>query len=91
MQKSKGKLRSHGRKLKKPIRKSGITKYLQEFKIGEKVCIDIDPSHHSGMPLPRFQGRIGKIKGKQGHAYKVEITDGGLTKTLIVDPAHLKR
>ena len=91
MQKSQGKLRKHGRKLRRPIRKRGISRYLQEFEVGEKVCIDIDSSEHLGMPLPRFQGRTAEVKGKQGKAYLVEIRDGNSTKTLIVNPVHLKR
>ncbi|MCD6414219.1 MAG: 50S ribosomal protein L21e [Candidatus Diapherotrites archaeon] len=91
MQKSKGKLRGHGRKLRRPVRKTGITKHLQEFKVGEKVCIDIDSSRRPVAPLPKFQGRMGEIEGKQGTAYKVKIKDGGLTKTLLVDSVHLKR
>ncbi|MCD4740085.1 50S ribosomal protein L21e [archaeon] len=91
MQKSQGKLRKHGRKIKRPIRKKGITVHLQEFKMGEKVCINIDSSEHSGMPIPKFQGQTAEIKGKQGKAYLVEIKDGNMTKTLIVKPSHLKR
>ena len=91
MQKSKGKLRSHGRGLRKDIRKVGISRHLQEFKEGEKVSIDIDSSEHSGMPLPRYQGRTAEVKRKQGMAYLVEIKDGGKAKTLVVHPAHLKR
>ncbi|MCD6411819.1 MAG: 50S ribosomal protein L21e [Thermoplasmata archaeon] len=68
-----------------------ITRALQEFEIGEKVCIDIDPSFHKGMPHPRFQGYTGEIEGKQGNAYKVGIRDGGKHKVLIVLPEHLKR
>ncbi|HEC94793.1 MAG TPA: 50S ribosomal protein L21e [Thermoplasmatales archaeon] len=68
-----------------------ITRALQEFEIGEKVCIDIDPSVHKGMPHPRFQGYTGEVEGKQGDAYKVGITVGKKHKTLLVLPEHLKR
>lgn len=91
MQKSKGKLRSHGRGLRRPIRKKGISAHLQEFKEGEKVSIAIDSSEHSGMPLPRYQGRTAEVKGKQGEAYIVAVKDGGKTKTFIINPVHLKR
>jgi large subunit ribosomal protein L21e len=91
MKKSKGKLSKHGRQLKKPVRKQGISKHLREFDKGDVVHIDIDSSVHSGMPAPRLQGRTATIKGKQGRAYKVELTDGKARKQLIVDPAHLKR
>lgn len=68
-----------------------ITRALQEFEIGEKVCIDIDPSVHKGMPHPRFQGYTGEVEGKQGDAYKVGIRVGKKHKTLLVLPEHLKR
>ncbi|RLF46372.1 MAG: 50S ribosomal protein L21e [Thermoplasmata archaeon] len=68
-----------------------ITRALQEFEIGEKVCIDIDPSFHKGMPHPRFQGYTGEVEGKQGNAYKVGIKVGDKHKTLLVLPEHLKR
>ncbi|HDO19489.1 MAG TPA: 50S ribosomal protein L21e [Thermoplasmatales archaeon] len=80
------------RKLRKRVReRSPITKGLQKFEIGEKVCIDIDPSFHKGMPHPRYQGYTGEIEGKQGDAYKVNITVGKKQKTLLVFPEHLKR
>ena len=90
MQKSKGKLRKHGKQLKRPIRKKGISSHLQEFSKGDKVSININSSVHSGMPKPRLQGRTGEIKRKQGKAYVVELKEGGTTKQLIVNPAHLK-
>ncbi|MCD6467966.1 MAG: 50S ribosomal protein L21e [Thermoplasmata archaeon] len=68
-----------------------ITRALQEFEIGEKVCIDVDPSMHKGMPHPRFQGYTGEVEGKQGDAYKVGITVGKKHKTLLVLPEHLKK
>ena len=91
MQKSKGKFRKHGRKLKRPIRNKGISRYLQELKIGDRVGIDIDSSEHSAMPPPRFQGRTGQVKRKQGRAYVIKILDGHMPKTLIVSPAHLRK
>jgi large subunit ribosomal protein L21e len=80
--------------LRKKISERGtysITRSLQEFEIGEKVGIDIDPAIHKGMPHPRFQGCIGEIEGRQGEAYLVGIRDGKKHKTLIVRPEHLRR
>jgi large subunit ribosomal protein L21e len=42
------------------------------------------------MPHPRYKGRIGKIIGKRGKSYIVEITDGNKVKKLISRPEHLK-
>ncbi|MEM1578624.1 MAG: 50S ribosomal protein L21e [Archaeoglobaceae archaeon] len=81
-----------GRKLKKDIREKGINlrKFLQEFKIGQKVIISIEPASQKGMPHPRYQGRSGIVIGQRGRAYLVQIKDGGKLKTLISRPEHLK-
>jgi large subunit ribosomal protein L21e len=42
------------------------------------------------MPYRRFQGLTATIVGQQGRAYLLEITDGGLKKTVISRPQHLK-
>ncbi|RLF28594.1 MAG: 50S ribosomal protein L21e [Thermoplasmata archaeon] len=88
-------IRSKSRNIlrKRPREKgiSSITRALQEFKIGERVNIDIDPSIHKGMPHPRFQGFTGSIEGMQGEAYLVGIDVGKKHKTLIVRPEHLRR
>ncbi|MEM5836408.1 MAG: 50S ribosomal protein L21e [Candidatus Aenigmatarchaeota archaeon] len=67
-----------------------ITKFLQEFNIGQKVVIDQEPSSQKGMPHSRYKGRVGKIIGKRGKSYIVEITDGNKVKKLISRPEHLK-
>lgn len=80
------------KKLRLKVReRKPITRALQEFEIGEKVCIDIDPSFHRGMPHPRYQGLTGEVEGKQGNAYKVGVYVGSKHKTLIVFPEHLKK
>ncbi|RLF32222.1 MAG: 50S ribosomal protein L21e [Thermoplasmata archaeon] len=94
VKRSKG-IRSKSRKiLRKKPRERGIksiTRALQEFEEGETVSIVIDPAVHKGMPHVRFQGRTGKIEGKQGEAYLVGINDGKKHKTLIVRSEHLRR
>ena len=64
---------------------------VEEYEAGEKVHLKIDPSVHKGRFHPRFDGQTGEIEGSQGRAYKVLITDGGKEKTLISNPAHLRR
>ncbi|MEM5871800.1 MAG: 50S ribosomal protein L21e [Candidatus Aenigmatarchaeota archaeon] len=88
---TKGFRRSTRQRLKKKVReKFKVTPYLQEFKPSEKVVIKIDPSSHKGMPYPKFKGMIGKVKGKRGEAYLVEIRVGNKLKTIIARPEHLK-
>lgn len=63
---------------------------VQEFDEGQMVHLAIDPSVSDGRFHPRFSGHTGRVLGTQGRAYKVEITDGGKDKTIIVKPAHLR-
>jgi len=78
--------------LKKRIREKGITlrKFLQEFEIGQRVLIDIEPASQKGVPHPRYQGRSGIVVGKRGRAFLVQIKDGSKVKTLISRPEHLR-
>ncbi|MEM3411727.1 MAG: 50S ribosomal protein L21e [archaeon] len=85
-------VRSKTRGLRKNIREKGmppLTKLLQEFNIGEKVHIKIDPSVHIGMPFRRFNGLTGTVIGKQGSCYLVEIKDQEKIKSVLAHPAHL--
>jgi large subunit ribosomal protein L21e len=88
-------MKSHGprRRTREKFRKSKrtpISKFLREFKIGDKVVIDIESSSQGGMPFRRFQGLPGEIVGKRGRAYFVKIKDGGKIKKIISNPEHLK-
>lgn len=62
---------------------------IQEYDDGTKVHLDIDPSVNDGRFHPRFNGHTGTVVGKQGSAFKVEITDGTKDKVLIVGAPHL--
>jgi large subunit ribosomal protein L21e len=67
-----------------------ITKFLQEFRIGQDVIISLEPSSQKGMPFPRFKGKIGKIVGKRGSSYLVEVNDGNMMKIIVSRPEHLR-
>ncbi len=66
-------------------------KYLREFDVGDKVVIDVEPSERRGMPHRRYQGKVGVVVGKRGHAYLVDVKLGNKVKHLIVLPVHLKK
>jgi len=90
VRKSKGKRRGTRRKLKRGVRdKFKVTPYLQEFRIGEKVVINLNPSSHRGFPDPVFQGRVGEVIEKRGRAYVIEVKVGDKTKKIIAAPEHL--
>ncbi len=81
-------------KLKNDARNRGASppqRSVQQFDDGEKVHLKLDPSVPKGQFHPRFNGRTGTVVGQQGRAFKVEIEDGSVSKTLIAAPAHLRR
>ncbi len=79
------------RKANREKGKISLSRYLQDFKIGEKVKLSIEPAIQNGMYHPRFYGRNGIVKYRQGKCYGVVISDGGKQKTLIVHPVHLQK
>ena len=88
--KSRGRRAGTRSKLKKSRReKFTVTKYLREFDIGSYVAIVIDPSSQK-QPFHRFHGLTGKIIGKRGRAYIVEVRDGNKIKQVFAKPEHLK-
>ena len=81
-------------KFRRNIRDRGkvsIRKYLQSFKVWEKVSLSANPSVHKGLYFARFHSSKGTIKRKRGECYIVEIKDKTKTKNLIVHPVHLSK
>jgi large subunit ribosomal protein L21e len=88
-------LRHRTRKLlKKKIREKGavppLSRILIEYRIGDKVYIDVDPAIHGGMPHRRYIGKVGKVVGFRGRAMIVKVEVGSKTKKLILLPEHVK-
>lgn len=73
-----------------PSVRPAITKFLQEFEVGQNVAIEPEPSSQKGMPYPKFKGFIGKVTARRGRSYIVEINVGNSKKTIISRPEHLK-
>ncbi|MEM2904809.1 MAG: 50S ribosomal protein L21e [Candidatus Bathyarchaeia archaeon] len=67
-----------------------LTRVLAQYKPGDKVVFDINPSVHKGMPHRRYHGMMGVILEKRGRAYAVETTVGSAKKTVIARPEHIK-
>lgn len=89
--------KSHGPKVKtrkkltqKPGYRPPITKFLQDFQIGQNVAIDPEPSSHKGMPHSKFKGLAGKVIAKRGRSYVVKIRVGNSKKVVISRPEHLR-
>lgn len=93
MKRSKG-LRNRTRhKLCRDTRRAGVlpvSRMMQDFKVGRKVSIVIEPSIHKGQPHPRFHGAGGVVVKKEGGSYLVEIKDGNARKRVVAKPVHLR-
>jgi large subunit ribosomal protein L21e len=94
MPSSNGPLHGTRNKLKNKPRDRGTSppqRQVEQYEPGEKVHLRIDPSVPKGRFHPRFNGHTGEIEASQGRAYKVTIVDGSKEKTVIANPAHLRR
>jgi large subunit ribosomal protein L21e len=95
MVKKLGSVRTRTRhKFQKSHREKGkisTSRFFNEFKIGDKVALDVEPAYHGGMFFRRYCGLIGEVSGTAGTCYEVRIKDQNKSKTLIIHPVHLKR
>jgi large subunit ribosomal protein L21e len=87
---------SHGtrRKSRSILTKSnkvtGLSYLLIEYKIGDKVIIDIDPSEHNTMPHRRFQGRVGIVEDVGRRILRVMVKFGDKPKYLQTKLNHVR-
>lgn len=65
--------------------------YLAEYKAGDKVLLKLEPGIQTACYYPRFHGKIGVIKRKEGESYRITIQDGDKTKEVISHPIHIKK
>lgn len=91
-QKSQGSQQGARKTLKRDRRENTtVNEKLKSFEEGEKALIKVDSSVQEGRPHMRFHGRSVDVLGMRGDAYEVEFKDGGETKTLQLNPAHLQK
>lgn len=88
MVKKSGGSRSRTRHKLKVKKKLTVTMMLRKFAVGDRVHINIHSASKS-WPHPKFQGMTGKIVGKRGDAYIVEVKDRKKTKRIISRAQHL--
>ncbi len=94
MKRTGGLRRKTRHKLKKNVRTKGkisLRRFFQRFNEGDKVYLSAEPAVQKGLFHPRFHGKAGTIKSKQGTNYYVQIKDGNKTKTILAHPIHLKK
>ncbi len=76
---------------KKEKGKLTVSGFVQKFANGDNVILDAKPAILQGMYFRRFHGKRAIVVGMQGSCYNVQLKDGGVKKTLIVAPVHLRR
>ena len=84
----------HGtrRKMKKGLRdKFKPGRFIQAFKPGDKVIIDIDPSSHSGMPFRKYKGSMGVVRARKGRSYVLGVRVGKKFMKIEAGAEHIKR
>jgi large subunit ribosomal protein L21e len=94
MKRTGGLRRKTRHKLKKNVRTKGkisLRRFFQRFSEGDKVYLTAEPAVQKGLYHPRFHGKAGIIRSKQGSNYYVDIKDGNKPKTLLTHPVHLKK
>ncbi|MGC8569024.1 MAG: 50S ribosomal protein L21 [Nitrososphaeria archaeon] len=69
--------------------KRGLSYLLQEYRVGDKVVIKIDPSQHKGMPHRRYHGRVGVVKEVRKRSLVVEIEVGNKKKLIYTRLEHV--
>jgi len=70
--------------------KISFNRYFQKFNIGDSVAIVRELSEKFGY-VRKLQGRTGKVIGKRGNAYHLEINDFDKKKKYLIKPVHLKK
>jgi large subunit ribosomal protein L21e len=89
-------MRSHGtrRKARSILTKDnvvrGISYLLHDYKVGDKVVVDIDPREHDTMPHRRFHGRIGEVELVGRRTLRVAVMFGDKKKILQTRFNHIK-
>ena len=70
--------------------RSPLGSLLREYKVGERVIIDIDPSQTKGMPHRRFQGSVGNIEAIRRRSLIISVPVGDKMKQVIARYEHIR-
>jgi len=91
---SKGSKFKTRKRFRKSPRERGLpspSRLLEDYEIGDKVNIKVEPAIQKGQPHRRFHGKTGKVVEKRGNSYVVSVRDGNRLKKVITRPEHIRR
>ncbi|MEM7813850.1 MAG: 50S ribosomal protein L21e [Candidatus Aenigmatarchaeota archaeon] len=90
VQKSRGQ-RARTRYKMQAKRQPAPNDFLKRFEPGQAVHVCLQPNiRGQGYSYTPFHGLTGKVIGKRGSAYVVQIRDGRAQKKLVLSPVHLR-
>ena len=68
----------------------GISFLLIDYKVGDKVIVDVDPTEHNTTPHRRFQGKVGIVEEVGRRTLKLAVMIGEKQKFLCTKLNHIK-
>src|SRR6476620_7678890 len=68
----------------------GLSYLLTDYKVGDKVMVDIDSREHNSTPHRRFQGKIGVVREVGKRSLEITVMFGKKQKILQTRLNHTK-
>jgi large subunit ribosomal protein L21e len=68
----------------------GLTSFLHEYKVDDRVVVDIDPSQVKGMPHRRYQGLVGTVEEVRRRSLVIKVPVGSKVKKVMTRLEHVK-
>lgn len=68
----------------------GLSPLLIDYKVSDKVVIDINPTQVKGMPHRRFQGKVGVVEEVGRRTLTIRVPIGDKVKKVIARLEHVK-
>ncbi len=87
------KSRGYRRKTRALLRakpRSPLGALLREYKVGDRVVVDIDSRQTKGMPHRRFQGSVGSVEEVRRRSIVVRVPVGDKIKQVIARYEHIR-
>lgn len=63
---------------------------LKEYKVGDRVVIDVDSRQTKGMPHRRFQGSVGNVEEVKRRSLVISVPVGNKVKEVIARLEHVR-
>jgi large subunit ribosomal protein L21e len=70
--------------------RSPLGALLRDYKVGDRVVIDVDSRQTKGMPHRRFQGSVGSIEEIRKRSLVIDVPVGDAVKQVIARLEHVK-